>query len=268
MSADNTILFVSHGGGPLPLLGEPGHQALVRCLKQISGTIQRPERILVVSAHWEEPCATVLSGSKHPLLFDYYGFPEESYGYTYDCEGMPDWAKALKNDLNRADISAALDDTRGYDHGMFVPLMLMYPEADIPCTQLSLLSSLDAADHLQLGKSLQALVPGNTLILGSGFTFHNLDIFRAQDSPEIRNANRSFETWLIETMSNAHLNEGQREQRLIDWEQAPSARFCHPREEHLLPLHVCYGLAGRPCSEHFEVDIFGKQASMYLWTPG
>ncbi len=266
MSENTTVLFVSHGGGPMPLLGEPGHQEMANCVTNLGKSLPKPERVLIVSAHWEESRATLLTGEQHPLLFDYYGFPKESYEFNYPCNGLPEWSKELRLALEQANIPAQADPTRGYDHGMFVPMMLMYPEADIPCTQLSLLKSLDAEQHIHLGQALREHLPPNTLVLGSGFTFHNLNVIRMPQAPEIQNANLEFESWLTETMASSKLSEEERTQRLVNWETAPYARMCHPREEHLLPLHVCYGVAERPTTKHYELTIFGKRASMYLWT--
>ena len=138
---------------------------------------------------------------------------------------------------------ARLDTQRGFDHGMFVPLKLMYPQAQIPCVQLSMLSSLDPAKHIALGKSLAALREKNVLIVGSGMSFHNLRAFFSPRLSSIGERSEAFDRWLVETCTSRELSSEEREKRLVAWEQAPFARFCHPREDHLLPLHVCYGAA-------------------------
>ena len=267
MSTPNhQILFLSHGGGPLPLLGDEGHREMVACLPRIAAEhLDRPSAILVVSAHWEARVPTLTSGSRPPLIYDYYGFPEESYRITYPCPGAPALAGAIRDALGTAGFAPVLDSERGFDHSLFVPLKLMYPEADIPCVQLSLLQSLDPAEHLQLGAALASLRHEGLLVVGSGFSFHNLRTFFAPDTPESRSRNEAFEAWLIETCSSPDLAEDERARRLEQWAQAPHARYCHPREEHLLPLHVCYGMAGSACTEHFELDIMNKRASLYLW---
>ena len=260
------ILFLSHGGGPLPLLGDPGHQEMVANLSLLARKyLARPSAILVVSAHWEEQRPTVTGGAHPPLIYDYYGFPEESYEIRYPCPGAPALARALQENLSAAGFDAVLDETRGFDHGLFVPLKIMYPEADIPCFQLSLLRSLDAGAHLRLGSALAGLGDENLLVVGSGFSFHNLREFFAAETPESRSRNESFEEWLIRTCTDPGLSEEERAGRLEHWVKAPYARYCHPREEHLLPLHVCYGLARGPCTEHFELEIIRKKASVFLW---
>ncbi len=265
MKHKTRILFLSHGGGPLPLLGDPGHKELVPCLQEIAASIARPSAVLVMSAHWEENVPTITSGATPSLIYDYYGFPQESYSIKYPCTGEPVLAGQVFNLLENAGIAARLDEHRGFDHGLFVPLKIMYPDADIPCVQLSLVNSLDPGAHLNIGQALQTLDYGNLLVIGSGFSFHNMRAFFAPETSESKMMNEGFEEWLLETCSRSDLNEDQRAQRFAQWEKAPWARFCHPRQEHLLPLHVCYGMAQTNCSESFELQILNKKSSMYLW---
>ncbi|MCW9049527.1 MAG: dioxygenase, partial [Deltaproteobacteria bacterium] len=150
-------------------------------------------------------------------------------------------------------------------HGLFVPLKIMYPEANIPCVQLSLVNTLDPSHHLKIGRALQSLNQQNVLVIGSGFSFHNLKAFFAADTPESQELNHSFDEWLLKTCCSSNYSEKERTQRLVRWADAHGARFCHPREEHLLPLHVCYGVAQTPCSDYFELEIMNKKSSMYLW---
>lgn len=265
MTNSYKALFLSHGGGPMPLLGDAGHREMVSCLKSIAGMVPAPEAIVVVSAHWEASVPTITSGAAPPLIYDYYGFPQESYEFRYPCPGEPALAQKIHQLLNNAGIESALDEERGLDHGVFVPLTIMYPAADIPCVQLSLINSLDPLRHIEVGRALQALSQNNVLIIGSGFSFHNMKAFFRPDTPESREENHAFEEWLLKTCSDAHCSEEERRQRLIGWASAPAARYCHPREEHLLPLHVCYGAAQGPCKKTFELEIMVKKSSMYLW---
>lgn len=265
MSANTDVLFISHGGGPMPLLGDPSHRDMVDRLKEIAGNLRKPSAILVISAHWEEAVPTVTSGSHPPLIYDYAGFPSEAYSITYSCQGEPVLASQVCQALEQAGIPSELDEQRGFDHGLFVPLKLMYPQADIPCVQLSLVKSLDAETHLSIGRALQALDYDNLLVIGSGFSFHNMRAFFAAATPEIQARNQAFEDWLEETCGDTTLQEPERAERLAQWERAPHARFCHPREEHLLPLHVCYGLANKPCDTHISATILGKQSGMFYW---
>ena len=262
-----TLLYLSHGGGPLPLLGDAGHREMVSTLNTIAARIHKPSAILVISAHWEEKEPTVTSGAFPSLIYDYYGFPEESYHIQYPCSGETTLAHQVYEALRHAGFNAQRDAERGFDHGLFVPLKIMYPDADIPCIQLSLLSSLDAEQHIQLGEALQSLQEENLLVIGSGFSFHNMRAFFAEETGEIQAMNEGFDAWLNDTCLDAGLSEAARRQRLAEWHAAPHARYCHPREEHLLPLQVCYGLARRPASTAFHCRILGKQASMFLWQP-
>jgi aromatic ring-opening dioxygenase catalytic subunit (LigB family) len=261
----SSVLYLSHGGGPLPLLGDAGHRNLIGFFREITPALARPAAILVISAHWEERKPTITSGALPALIYDYYGFPKESYEIEYPASGSPELADKIFNLLKSAGIDAELDGRRGFDHGLFVPLKLMYPDADIPCVQLSLLNSLQPKEHLRIGRALAALRADNVLIIGSGFSFHNLKAFFAASTDETRSKNLAFEQWLIETCSSGGLTEQEREKRLKHWDEAPAARYCHPREEHLLPLHVCYGAAGTAAKAVFKFEIMGKMASAYLW---
>lgn len=265
MNHQRRALYLSHGGGPLPLLGDESHREMVSCLQEIAETIARPSAILVVSAHWEARQATVTSGANPELIYDYSGFPEESYAIQYPCPGDPALAGGVVTQLEQAGIEVSADDARGFDHGLFVPLKIMYPEADIPCVQLSLIQGLDPLAHLRLGHALQALADRSLLLIGSGFSFHNMRAFFAEETEDSRSANKSFERWLLDTCSDPEISEEERSRRLADWESSPSARYCHPREEHLLPLHVCYGFAASACTKSYQLRILNKESSMYLW---
>lgn len=261
----SSVFYLSHGGGPLPLLGDKGHQNMIRIIKEVTRTLAKPSAILVISAHWEESQPTITSGASPALIYDYYGFPKEAYEIEYPASGSPELANKVFKLLGNAGIKATLDDQRGFDHGLFVPLKLMYPEANIPCVQLSLVNNLLSEDHIRIGKALADLRKDNVLVIGSGFSFHNLKAFFTPSTKEARTLNESFEQWLIDTCSNSQLTEEERERRLKNWDSAPAARYCHPREEHLLPLHVCYGIAGTAAKKVFEFEIMGKMASAYLW---
>lgn len=259
------VLFLSHGGGPLPLLGDEGHSEMVDTLKHIAEKIKKPSAIIVISAHWEADIPSLTSNANPSLIYDYYGFPDESYEIQYPCHGEHSLAQQVHGLLDVAGIPATLDEKRGLDHGLFVPLKIMYPDAGIPSIQLSLVKSLDAAEHINHGKALSGIKSEDVLIIGSGFSFHNLPAFFAPVTQESKHMNESFEQWLIETCSSTSIDENERMQKLVNWAQAPHARYCHPREEHLLPLHVCYGVAGTACCEYFELSILNRKASMYLW---
>lgn len=258
-------LFVSHGGGPMPLLGDPGHSHMVACLQGLAASFPQPQAILVVSAHWEEAVPTITAHSNPSLIYDYSGFPPESYAIEYPCPGDPALAREIQHLLAQREIAANLDEVRGLDHGVFVPLKIMYPAADIPCVQMSLVNTLNAAHHIAIGSALQNLAQHNVLVLGSGFSFHNMRAFFAPANAESLRLNEVFENWLNSTCTNKKMTEPKRRGLLENWATAPGARFCHPREEHLLPLHVCYGVAQAPCTQMHSLTILNKKSSMYVW---
>lgn len=264
MSQKAQIVYLSHGGGPLPLLGEANHKAMVDFMLQLPSLLRKPDAILVISAHWEESLATLLGAQNPPMLYDYYGFPNEAYEITYPAPGSPELANKIASLLAKNNISARIDSQRGFDHGLFIPLKLMFPQADIPSLQLSLLHDLNPSAHIALGTALRDLMTENILVIGSGFSFHNMKEFSWQgiDTPDP--ANDAFQNWLIKICTDT-LSQPEREHLLIDWEKAPSARYCHPREEHLLPLHVCVGMAGKPALTMFDDYILGKRSVAFLW---
>lgn len=258
------VLFIPHGGGPLPLLGDAGHQQLIDFLQGISARIQTPSAICVISAHWEESVVTITSGVSPTLIYDYYGFPKSAYAIDYPAPGSPDLAREVFSMLQKNGIDAHLDEQRGFDHGLFVPLKLMFPDATIPCIQLSLLKNLNPADHIAIGKALRPLRQNNVLFIGSGFSFHNMRAFFSGDQG-LDKQNVAFEEWLIGTCINQKLSSEERTSRLIDWTHAPAARYCHPREEHLLPLHICTGLSDKAAELMFEGTILGKKTCAFIW---
>jgi 4,5-DOPA dioxygenase extradiol len=258
------IVYFSHGGGPLPILGDASHEAMVDFMTALPGRLRKPDAILVISAHWEESAATLLSGSAPPMFYDYSGFPEAAYSIQYPAPGNPALAQRISEILIKNRIASRLNPKRGYDHGLFIPLKLMYPDADIPSLQLSLVRGLDSALHMALGKALRELMEENILVVGSGFSFHNMMAFSWQGSDSPDPANDAFQNWLIDVCTSP-IPESEREQCLLKWEKAPFARYCHPREEHLLPLHVCAGMGQKPAELIFDNYILGKRAVGFLW---
>lgn len=260
----NSIVYLSHGGGPLPILGDPGHQAMIDFMTRLPEQLPRPEAILVISAHWEELVPTLLGVAQPPMFYDYYGFPDAAYQINYPASGHPSLAARIVNLLEQAGIPARIDMQRGFDHGLFIPLSLMYPQADIPALQLSLRQGLSPDDHIALGQALRGLREENLLVIGSGFSFHNMSAFFHHDPAMITPCNDAFQDWLIETVT-ANIEPSERETRLAAWEAAPHARYCHPREEHLLPLHVCVGMAGRAGTLVFDDKVMGVRCAAFAW---
>jgi aromatic ring-opening dioxygenase catalytic subunit (LigB family) len=237
------VVFIPHGGGPWPFVdvGFPKADVdrLAGYLRSVAAIPPTPpQALLVVSAHWEEPVPTVMSSPRPPILYDYYGFPPESYQIEWPAPGAPDLAARVRSLLQGAGIPNGSNHERGYDHGTFIPLKLTYPDADVPAVQLSLKRGLDPAEHLAIGRALLPLRDEGVFIIASGMTFHNLRAFR---DPRAAPVAETFDAWLRETMV---LDVPDRDRRLTQWESAPAARAAHPREEHLLPLMVAAGAAG------------------------
>jgi aromatic ring-opening dioxygenase catalytic subunit (LigB family) len=231
--------FLSHGGGPWPWLEGPFRRQFDRLeasLGEIARAVGKPRAVLVVSGHWEAAQPTVQSGAAPGMLYDYSGFPAHTYSIRYASPGSPEVAHRVKELLEAAGISAALDAERGYDHGTFAPLQAMYPDADVPVVQLSLKQGYDPEEHLAIGRALAPLRDEGVLIVGSGLSFHNLRMF----GPAARGPSTAFDAWLDETLSN---RPQERSKRLREWESAPSARLAHPEEDHFIPLMVAVGAA-------------------------
>jgi aromatic ring-opening dioxygenase catalytic subunit (LigB family) len=225
-------------------------------LRALGAALPAPPRaLLVISAHWEAAKPTVMTNPSPPLLFDYYGFPEAAYQLTWPAPGAPELA--TRELLSAAGIDSGEDSARGFDHGTFVPLKLTYPAADVPTLQLSLKAGLDPKEHLAIGRALAPLRDEGVFIVGSGMSYHNMRGF----GPNGRPASEAFDDWLGATIA---ASPAMRDERLTDWQAAPSARDSHPREEHLLPLMVIAGAAGDDAGKHtFAGSFAGVRCSGY-----
>ena len=237
------VVFAPHGGGPWPFvelgIGTKAEMGELRgYLESIAHIAPQPKAILAVSAHWEERVPTLMTSAAPPMLYDYYGFPPESYALTWPAPGAPWLAPRVEELLHHAGFETARDERRGYDHGTFVPLKVTYPAPTIPVLQLSLKAGLDAREHLAIGRALAPLRDEGVLIFGSGMTFHNLRAFFGRGAEP---AAEAFDTWLREALAKP---AAERDEALANWTQAPHARFVHPREEHLIPMMVVAGAAG------------------------
>lgn len=233
---------ISHGGGPWPWIKDlmPGDwRPLEASLQAIPAEIGvTPRAVLAVSAHWETADFTLQTNPHPPMLYDYGGFPDFTYEIEYPAPGAPDVAARAVELLDGAGFSAATDPERGFDHGVFAPLYVTYPAADVPIVQLSVRGDFDPAAHLAAGRALAPLRDEGVLIIASGVpTYHDLRSF----GPASSVPSEEFDRWLTESVVD-HVG-AERSDRLVHWEQAPSARRCHPREEHFVPLLVAVGAA-------------------------
>ncbi len=219
----------------------------------------RPRAILIVSGHWETPGFTLTASPKPSLLYDYYGFPAETYRLRYDAPGSPELALRAAQLLREAGFTAALDAHRGLDHGVFVPLKVVYPDADIPVVELSLEQGLDAEPHLVAGQALAPLRDEGVLLIGAGMSFHNL---RAFGDPRVLAPSRQFDDWLHAAVA---LPADERALRLADWRQAPAAQLAHPRHEHLLPLMVAAGSSANAGRRIYNEVVLGSVISGFAF---
>ncbi|MBL8967872.1 MAG: dioxygenase [Spirochaetaceae bacterium] len=261
--------YLPHGGGPWHVMKEDfgpdsGYDALEAYLvalgRRHGGEVSS---ILMVSAHWEEPRATLHFGAKPGMFFDYGGFPEHAYRLSYPAPGDPGLAEKTEALLRGAGIGSGRETARGYDHGAFVPLMVAFPAAAIPVVQLSLVEGLDPAAHFALGRALEPLRSEGTLILGSGMSYHNLRGLLS-GSPGVAESSRRFDDWLAAAVALA--DPEARRAALLEWEKAPSARECHPRSEHLVPLFVAAGAAGAdPGRREYSGRLMGASVSSHVF---
>ncbi|MGB6241023.1 MAG: class III extradiol ring-cleavage dioxygenase [Castellaniella sp.] len=251
------VYFISHGGGPWPWMPDPtsNYAALTAALKSIPTALPQPPRaILMISAHWITSGRLKITSHPQPgMVYDYHGFPANTYEIHYPAPGSPRLTARLQDILSAKNISVTEDSRRGYDHGAFVPAYVMYPKAQVPMVQLSIEAGFDPAWHQALGAVLQPLRDENILIIGSGLSFHNLRSF----GPTGREPSALFDAWLQDTLINS--SPEQRQAQLLHWEDAPAARICHPMEDHLVPLFVASGAAGSDAATcfHHETNASG-----------
>ncbi len=233
-------IYLPHGGGPWPFVDVFGPKeawaSLDAYLRAVVNSLaSRPKAILCVSAHWEESEPTLMTAERPPMLYDYYGFPEAAYRVEWPAPGAPHLEGRIRGLLAARGLPLRTDPKRGFDHGSFVPLKLAVPGADIPTTQLSLVKGLDPKKHLEIGRALAPLRDEGVLIVGSGMSYHNMRGFGSRAGYE---SAKVFDAWLAHALAQAPNDRA----RLLElWDEAPAARAAHPREEHLLPLHVVAG---------------------------
>lgn len=230
-------LFVSHGSPDL-ILQDNGD---VRFFQELGRSLPRPETILCVSAHWDTRKPTTSGPDKPQTIHDFYGFQAELYDLRYSCPGAPGLAREISEILSEADCESTVSLQRGLDHGAWVPLMLMYPDAEIPVIQLSIQTGSNTRHHHRIGQALARLRDQDVLIIGSGGATHNLREFGryAMDAPPIAYA-QAFDDWLA-----VSIEKGAGEDILDYRTLAPEARRNHPSEDHFLPIFAPLGAAGK-----------------------
>lgn len=242
--------FIPHGGGPCFFMDDPRGvwTGMATFLRELVPSLPEPPKaVLIVSGHWETDGFAFTGAAQPPLIYDYYGFPAHTYALRYDAPGSPDLAARAAKLLQDAGLEASIDAARGLDHGVFVPLKVALPDADIPVVQMSVDRNLDPAQHLAAGQALAVLRDEGVLILGSGMSFHNM---RGYGDPRFTAPSQAFDAWLTDATAQKGPT---RAQRLTEWEAAPAARLSHPRAEHLLPLMVAAG-ASEAAGEHVYAE--------------
>lgn len=246
-------IFVSHGAPTLPLDDVAARHFLTGLGARIDAAFGRPSAILVASAHWETAGAEVSAPPANDTIHDFSGFPRALYDIRYPAPPAPDVASATVSMLQRAGVRATIDLERGLDHGAWVPLMLMYPGADIPVAQLSVQTHLGPEHHLKLGRALAGLREEGVLVLGSGAYTHNLMELRGLRMQGITAEPdwvRGFADW-----ADAALAEGRTDDLLAYRRLAPHGARNHPTEEHLLPLFVAMGAGGAGPARHLHASV-------------
>lgn len=267
---------MTHGGGPCFWMEDEGMMKgmgrgspLHRTLQSLPAALPaRPTAIVVFSAHWDERDVAVYSREDNDMLFDYYGFPPHTYELEWRPRGSPPLAERCVALLRRAGFAGARTvSDRGLDHGVFVPLKVMWdsPLEGVPVLQVSLLSSMDAAAHYRLGRALAELRDDGVLLVGSGAATHNLRAMGLSETPKWA---KDFITWLTDVLTNPKLSAKEREERVAALRDAPGARESHPRAEHLLPAFIALGAAGGEAGaliEGTEKFLGAFSTASFMW---
>ncbi|KAI5631022.1 catalytic ligB subunit of aromatic ring-opening dioxygenase domain-containing protein [Phthorimaea operculella] len=258
-------LFLNHGGGPYPVLREKDNVAFADFLTNVSQIVDlsRLRAIIIVTAHREEDVVTISSGKHHDLVYDYSNFPPETYKYKYEAEGDPELARRVQDAFQAAGMRARLDPERGWDHGTFIPMMLINPAANIPILQISIHTNQHAQYHYKMGEILYQFRKEGVAIFGSGMSYHNMHEFRkASDNIVV---NEEFDDFL----NDACTGDLKKRKDILNWESVPGGLEAHPRwyADHLMPLIVNAGAGGsQPGRKVFESVFLGKfKMSGFIW---
>lgn len=228
-----TALFVSHGSPMIAVQPSPAREFL----SGLGQTLPRPSAILAISAHWDTPKPMVSTAARPETIHDFGGFPQALYDLRYPAPGAPELAGQVVDLLATARIPVA-STQRGLDHGAWMPLLLGWPQGDIPVTQLSIQAHEDPSHHWRLGQALRPLQDQGVLILASGALTHNLRAYFGGDGRTVART-RIFADWMADAVEQGRTDD------LLDYRRrAPEAVSAHPTDEHLLPLFVAMGAGG------------------------
>lgn len=259
------VVFVSHGGGPwnfIPQMQSEYPKTRQWLGQYFSNLPEKPKAILSITAHWEEQAFTVSAAAQPQMIYDYGGFPDYTYQVQYPAFGDPILAKQVLQLLERARLPSEIHPDRGFDHGTFVPLCLMFPKADVPVVSLSIHSSYDPLLHFQLGQAIQPLREQGVLIMGSGLSYHNMRGFGTDQGLK---ASIQFGQWLNDVVTEKNILD--RKNKILNWESAPAARAAHPYEDHLVPLMSVIGAAGDDVGHIAYVDrVMNVDMASYFFT--
>ncbi len=259
MSERIPVVFVSHGAPDALLKAKDA----VDCWREIGESIPRPSAILVISAHWEESLPTVSLAEKPETIYDFHGFSPELYHIQYRAQGAPALAERTAALIASSGMTPAFHPDRGLDHGAWVPLSAMYPKADVPVTQLSLMRNAGPKAHLELGKALSPLRDEGVLILCTGAITHNFAWLDWNANTDMAPAPQSeiFSDWVGERIATRDI------QAMLDYRSAPNGAASHPSEEHFMPLFVALGAANDGTAQRHRPRFTYGALSMdaYVW---
>ncbi|KAF1927114.1 Extradiol ring-cleavage dioxygenase, class III enzyme, subunit B [Didymella exigua CBS 183.55] len=267
------VLSISHGGGPMPVLGDPSHAEITKSLQTKVpkilklGTPEAPKAIVLVTAHWSTDKVHISSGARHELLYDYYGFPDESYKIKHTAPGSPEVAGEVERVLRDAGIDC-VKDLEPWDHGVFIPMKLIDPKAGVPIVQVSVLASESPSQSFAIGRALSSLREQNIAIIGSGFaTFHNLRLMFSgiSSTPDFKKANIEWSDAVSDAATTDDVKE--REGKFKGWRNWPNAYTMHPQggAEHFLPLIVCAGAGAETRGRKYADEFRGLDMWSYYW---
>ena len=264
-------LFTSHGAGPLVLLGVPHQQPLIAILEGCRHYLDEAQGVIIFTAHWETDHPTISAADQYKLLYDYPpSLPKEAFEFQYPAPGSNSLAQLIRRQLEDEGFQPVMDYERGWDHGVYVPMQILRPSADLPIVQMSVLKSKDSAEHFRLGQAMEKFLDMGFVILGSGSSFHNLadvqSCMREGGLKAVRHSNKAFEDALKRA---AEIEDAQRrKEALLSWRTFQNSTYIQPvgHEEHFMPLMVAAGAGGNQKGQKLDSwELFGAELSTYVW---